>query len=372
VNTQQQLYLAASSALDVALAVWMLRPSGGKVTLPRCAAVAAASVLFAAVKLPFAALVTTSLFFAISLAYVDLVVVAPLAASIVLARAGGAGVTRAAKLLLWSMALVPPLVGVYASFIEPFRLVEERVEVVLPAERAPAEPLRIAVLADIQSRTVDEHLREAVRRALAFEPHLIVLPGDLIQEYPDENYLRVVDEFRALLAPLAAPLGVYFALGNTDAPHLVGRVFEGTNVQLLENQSVELEFGGRRVLVGGAGFRPFAPRTREFVERFDQREGDELRILVAHYPDVALELDDTPALDLVIAGHTHGGQVQLPFFGAPLTLSGVPRAVGSGGLHELDGRRIYVSRGVGCERGAAPRLRFLCPPEVSLLTLRGP
>jgi predicted MPP superfamily phosphohydrolase len=371
-NTQQQLYLAASGALDVALAVWMLRPSSGKVTLLRCAAVSVACVLFAVVKLPLAALVTTSLFFAISLAYVGIVVVAPLAASIVLLRAGSAGVTRAAKLLLWSMALVLPLVGVYASFIEPFRLVEERVEVVLPAERAPSEPLRIAVLADIQSRKVDEHLREAVRRALAFEPHLIVLPGDLIQEHPEENYLRVIDEFRALLAPLEAPLGVYFALGNTDTPRLVGRVFEGTNVQLLENQSVEHTFGGRRVLVGGAGFRPFAPRTREFVERFDQREGDELRILVAHYPDIALELDDEPALDLIIAGHTHGGQVRLPFFGAPLTLSGVPRAVGSGGLHELDGRRIYVSRGVGCERGAAPRLRFLCPPEVSLITVRAP
>jgi hypothetical protein len=244
-NTQQQLYLAASGALDVALAVWMLRPSSGKVTLLRCAAVSVACVLFAVVKLPLAALVTTSLFFAISLAYVGIVVVAPLAASIVLLRAGSAGVTRAAKLLLWSMALVLPLVGVYASFIEPFRLVEERVEVVLPAERAPSEPLRIAVLADIQSRKVDEHLREAVRRALAFEPHLIVLPGDLIQEHPEENYLRVIDEFRALLAPLEAPLGVYFALGNTDTPRLVGRVFEGTNVQLLENQSVEHTFGGR-------------------------------------------------------------------------------------------------------------------------------
>lgn len=69
---------------------------------------------------------------------------------------------------------------------------------------------------------------------------------------------------------------------------------------------------------------------------------------------------------------THGGQVQIPLFGAPLTLSSVARDVGSGGLHELEGRRIYVSRGVGCERGAAPRIRFLCPPEVSLLTLRGP
>jgi predicted MPP superfamily phosphohydrolase len=72
---------------------------------------------------------------------------------------------------------------------------------------------------------------------------------------------------------------------------------------------------------------------------------------------------------LLVAGHTHGGQVQIPFFGPPITLSRVPRSVAAGGFHSLDGRAIYVSRGIGNERGWAPRVRFLAPPEVSLLTL---
>jgi uncharacterized protein len=71
-----------------------------------------------------------------------------------------------------------------------------------------------------------------------------------------------------------------------------------------------------------------------------------------------------------VAGHTHGGQVQLPIVGPPSIASRVPREVGAGGLHELDGRRIYVSRGVGVERGQAPLLRFGAVPEVSLITLR--
>ena len=75
-------------------------------------------------------------------------------------------------------------------------------------------------------------------------------------------------------------------------------------------------------------------------------------------------------MDLTIAGHTHGGQVRIPFFGPPITLSRVPRRVAGGGLHELQGNAIYVSRGVGCERASAPRVRLNCPPEVSLLTLR--
>jgi len=59
----------------------------------------------------------------------------------------------------------------------------------------------------------------------------------------------------------------------------------------------------------------------------------------------------------------------VPFFGPPLTLSTVPRFVAAGGYHVVDGKRVYVSRGIGCERAGAPRLRLNCAPEVSLLTL---
>jgi predicted MPP superfamily phosphohydrolase len=62
--------------------------------------------------------------------------------------------------------------------------------------------------------------------------------------------------------------------------------------------------------------------------------------------------------------------VVIPGFGPPITLTSVPRAAAAGGLHVVNGRQLYVSRGIGLERGAAPRLRILCPPEVSLLTLR--
>lgn len=368
----EQIYVVVSSAIALLVALWLLRPTAGRLTTTRIAFALGATGMFALAKLAIGVVMARSLFFGVTLAYVDIVIVAPLAAALALARARGVGATLGAKWILWSAAIALPAVGLYASFVEPFRLVEERVEVVLPADRAPSSPLRIAVLADLQSREVDDHLREAIRRAMAFEPHLIVLPGDLIQVKGEDAYLRVVDEFRELLAPLDAPLGVYFVLGNTDTTRLVGRVFEGTRVQLLENQVAERDFGGKRVLIAGAGFHPDDPLNRAFTLKFDVRESDELRLLIAHYPDAALNLDATPGIDLVIAGHTHGGQVQIPWFGAPLTLSSVPRAVGSGGLHLLEGRRIYVSRGVGCERADAPRLRFLCPPEVSLLTLRGP
>ena len=66
---------------------------------------------------------------------------------------------------------------------------------------------------------------------------------------------------------------------------------------------------------------------------------------------------------------SNGGQVVVPAYGPPITLSRVPRDVAAGGLHDLGGRRIYVSRGIGMERIQAPRLRLFCPPEISVLTL---
>jgi predicted MPP superfamily phosphohydrolase len=93
------------------------------------------------------------------------------------------------------------------------------------------------------------------------------------------------------------------------------------------------------------------------------------RIVISHSPDF---VDAMPvSVDLVLAGHTHGGQVVLPLFGPPTTASRLPRLY-AGGLHDYRGTPLHVSRGVGMERGFAPPVRFLCPPEICILDLRLP
>ena len=79
---------------------------------------------------------------------------------------------------------------------------------------------------------------------------------------------------------------------------------------------------------------------------------------------------DEPEADLMIAGHTHGGQVQIPYLGPVFTFSRVPRLWGAGGLFKFDsGKHLIISRGIGMERGYAPRIRFFCRPQLIFLDL---
>ena len=144
-----------------------------------------------------------------------------------------------------------------------------------------------------------------------------------------------------------------------------------TGVRLLENEIARVRLGDRRVTIGGIKVDYRSPQALRVQGRLESASGlGDVRLLLAHRPDAVLNLSPRSRVDLTLAGHTHGGQVQLPGVGALTILSDVPRQVGAGGLHALAGRRVYVSRGVGAERGQAPRLRFGAVPEVSLITLR--
>lgn len=266
---------------------------------------------------------------------------------------------------------LPGLVGVYASFIEPYQLRLETATIQLPSQRAGTSPVTIGVLADIQTDRVGDYERAALDRLMALKPDLILLPGDLLQASREERE-REAPAVQDLMRRLSAPGGVYFVLGESDQHGEMDRFLEGTAVRVLVNQVVRARVRDREITIGGLELNVRTPEAERAVQLLEEFPGlEDIRLLVSHWPDSVSAVRAGTRIDLVVAGHTHGGQVVIPFFGPPVTFTQVPRHVAAGGLHDMgEGRRIYVSRGVGMERGFAPRLRFLAPPEISLLELR--
>ena len=356
-----------STAVDGLLGVAVLAVAARRRRSPalRLALAAAAASLAFLLKLALWRAAGLDRFGTIHLAYLDLVVVPPLLFSTAAALERP---RRSLRLALLLAAPLAPAVGAYATFIEPYWLRLETTTIALPAERRPAQPIRVGVLADIQTAHVTEHEHRAVDWLMSLEPDLVLLPGDLFHgaraTLPAE-----IEGLRRLMSKLHAPGGVYFALGDADDLEATTAAFAGTSIQVLVNRSQRIVLHGRPVTVGGVQLHVDWPEARQFLHQFEAFSGDDIRLLVSHWPDAVLQLSRPTRVDLVVAGHTHGGQIHLPFLGPPMILSRVPRAVGAGGYHQVDGRPIYVSRGVGFEGGQAPRVRFLCRPEVTLLVL---
>lgn len=305
----------------------------------------------------------------IHLAYVALALVPPCLGLTILWLGFRKPVRRIAIhiLLVAAVMLAPAPLCAYASFVAPYQLVVERCDVPLAELQGADEPIRIGVLADLQTDRVTSYEHDAVDRLLAERTDLIVLPGDFFQG-PETLFRRQLPTLRDLLAKLEAPFGVYACLGNVDPPRRTAELLAGTPVHLLHNDIEVIEIRGRRIALGGVELNYRSAEARRVVRRLGEIDAD-VRLLLAHMPDAALDVMSDDGIDLIVAGHTHGGQVVIPGLGPPITLSMVPRDVAAGGLHHVGEQLIYVSRGVGFERGLAPPMRFCCPPELSVLTL---
>lgn len=281
---------------------------------------------------------------------------------------GRAGSVTGPAVVALVLGLLAAPVGWWASVVAPDRLEVQEPTVVL-AGRAGQEPLRIGVLSDLQTRSVGPHEQEAVDRLLGAHPDLILVPGDVYQGDPG-SLPDQLDALRALVGRLHAPGGVYVVQGDVDPPGQLARIVEGTGARLLHDEVVRIDVRDRHVTLAGLDLDVTSSSATAALARLEADAGaDDVRLVVAHRPDAVLRLPVPTRVDLVVAGHTHGGQVSVPGYGPPLTLSAVPRPVAAGGLHELDGRRVFVSKGVGMERGQAPPVRLGVTPDIGIITL---
>jgi hypothetical protein len=256
-----------------------------------------------------------------------------------------AGELRRGRILCAVPAALLVAIAVDAFLVEPTALEVNRFRISSPKLK---RPLRIVVFADLQTDRAGDYEREALRRAMEEQPDLLLFAGDYLQT---RKGYEVAARIRDWLVELKVDRA-YAVRGNVDVSGAWLALFRDTGVRVFESTG-SAERDGVVVTglslddAGDAGLR-IGPRK-------------EFHVVFGHYPDFAL--GDVRA-DLLVAGHTHGGQVRLPGIGPLLTMSRIPRAWAAGLTRLEGGRTLVVSRGVGHERGAAPRLRFLCRPEL--------
>jgi uncharacterized protein len=260
--------------------------------------------------------------------------------------------------------------NVYAWFIEPRRLVVRGVEVA--GERWRGAPVTIAVIGDthVGSPHVDaRRVVEIVARANALHPDLVVLLGDYAAGDEPEAQRQAAERSEVLagvaaFARLQAPLGVVAVLGNHDSWYgraSIGRALAAAGATVLWNQHVVKDRSGGRFVI--AGLADDLTGSPDFARALAGAPATDT-IVLSHSPDPFSDPQATPAL--MLAGHTHCGQVSVPFLGRPVTFSRSAQRYACGRTEE-GGRVLYTTAGIGT---SILPVRFRNPPEIVLLTLR--
>jgi len=217
--------------------------------------------------------------------------------------------------------------------------------------------LRIGLITDVHRSLWVSHddVTHAVTTLMSERPDIIVLGGDYVTRQ-DHQYVTPSAE---ALRPLSAPHGVFGILGNHDDDHDMPAALARNGVQVLKDARTRLIIKGETVDLIGIRFW-----TKRQIDLADlARDSAPMTVLLAHDPR---RLTEAAALGvpLVLSGHTHGGQVVLPFVGA-IAAQKFPIVAGEGRRARTT---MFVSRGVGT---VYVPVRLNCPPEVALLTLRG-
>jgi len=253
--------------------------------------------------------------------------------------------------------------------IEPLSIQTQPVAIVSDNWRAEAAPLRIVHISDTHIEQFTRRERDAIQMVNDLDPDLILMTGD----YLNISFLRdpqARQAFRDFASQLRSRYGIYAAWGNTDVPAWRNELVAGLDVTILEDEIAVLQINGQPIsLVGLNIHHHYIDKDRMKLKHLVQElPQDSFNILLYHTPDLMPEAADTDQIDLYLAGHTHGGQIRLPWYGAIVTASIYGKQYEAGRYQE--GRTtLYVSRGLGFEGGYAPRVRFLCPPEITVFTL---
>lgn len=248
----------------------------------------------------------------------------------------------------------------YGYFIEPYWLSIETVRLTSSKIHSGKRPVRIVQISDLHCDP-KPRLEEKLPAVIAAQkPDIIVFTGDAV------NAPAGLPVFRKCLTSLAKIAPTYVVKGNWDAWYFkdLDR-FGNTGAIELDSEPIKLSVANNNIWLAG---QPVGT-TKTVSDVMRNVPEDAFRIFLFHYPECMEEMTRNK-IDLYLAGHTHGGQVALPFYGALITLSATGKRY-EAGLYQLNQTHLYVNRGIGMEGGSAPRVRFCARPEVTVIEIFG-
>ena len=259
----------------------------------------------------------------------------------------------------------------YGYLLEPGWVVVENIKLKLRRLSPAFSGIRIAQVSDIHMGgwMNGVRLQHVVDMVTKENPDLLLLTGDYLLGHGfDEETLQNLQELTEILTPLARSIPSYAILGNHDHwtnVKAVRSMLRASGIMELTNSVFTISRGSESLhLCGVDDVWSGIARLDVVLEKLPE---DGAAILLAHEPDFADASAATGRFDLQISGHTHGGQIIVPFYGAPILPYLGQRY--PAGLYQVGDMLQYTNRGVGMAR--IP-IRINCPPEITLFTLESP
>lgn len=257
------------------------------------------------------------------------------------------------------------LLAIYSFYIEPNIVIIRNYK--LNENTEPSYTIKIIHLADlhISENYTEEQLEHLVNKVNKLEPDIITFSGDL---YDNFAVYGPTQKVIASLKRLNATYGKYAVWGNRDYGGGAGRQYESimtsSDFKLLQNDSVKIQLeNGKNLWIGGVDDyllgKPDIDKTLSGLYDADYK------IILMHEPDKA-DSFKTSIVDLILAGHSHGGQVRIPFFTGITTSLAKKYIRGFYTINPETNLKLFVNTGIGTTRIPA---RFLVPPEISVFHL---
>ncbi|MDD5584617.1 MAG: metallophosphoesterase [Candidatus Omnitrophica bacterium] len=245
---------------------------------------------------------------------------------------------------------------VYGYFIEPYWV--EVKTITLYTDKLKHTSLTVVQISDLHCDLDVRNENKLASFINPLKPDIIVFTGDAI------NDAQALPVFKKTLSSLSARIGKFAVRGNFDVFIWWNLdLFSNTGFKVLNKENVRLNKDGETFHIAGLSrLNPQAWRAALL-----NLPASTYNIFLYHTPALA-EAVKTGNIDLYCAGHTHGGQVALPFYGALVTLSTHGKKYESG-MYKVGRMILYVNRGIGMEGGSAPRVRFLARPEVTVFRI---